>query len=421
MRTVNTELHNPQRDIRVMGMSELAPRSTGRLVAKIGLADKLQKQYAAPYIIDVRDSTGKRLGYTVPLKMSNSRPTHSNGRITIGEAKKELRKQAPHIAQQYSSLWSEFVTDALLRMEKQHRDRISDEVFNDLHDYGMEEVRKHGLPSRDNPAKGSLSLAGAKQLAKRYGFHVRPSEEDEMEYSGFVVGGPMLPDGAHFFQEYSRQSRPELEEAIEKLKRRYAATPAAVPHKWPPHHNPAADADSAFESFHGEPSSETVIIEDEIHEHEHLWTCGRLMQICVNTQTGMYLELDWEGRPDGEIPYLACSEDGRQLYIEGGDQELDLEAISMDTERWLKDRMVIGEFAPKERGREYNITYRTKKDFDGFEEIDYQHELGESSKELRNPAAPFLEYEPRNKKLYITGGQYIIKKPMFGTSPGIEN
>jgi len=188
-----------------------------------------------------------------------------------------------------------------------------------------------------------------------------------------------------------------------------------------PRRNPAADADSAFESFHGEPSSETVIIEDEIHEHEHLWTCGRLMQICVNTQTGMYLELDWEGRPDGEIPYLACSEDGRQLYIEGGDQELDLEAISMDTDRWLKDRMVIGEFAPKERGREYNITYRTKKDFDGFEETDYQHELGESSKELRNPAAPFLEYEPRNKKLYITGGQYIIKKPMFGTSPGIEN
>jgi hypothetical protein len=185
--------------------------------------------------------------------------------------------------------------------------------------------------------------------------------------------------------------------------------------------NPATDAESAFESFHGEPSAETVVIEDELHEHEHLWTCGRLMELCVATLTGKYLELVWEDRKDADIPYLACSEDGAQLYIEGGDQELDLKAIGMDGDRWVKDRMVIGQFAPKEKGRAYNITYRTKKDFDNFEEIDYQHELGESSKELRNPAAPYLEYEPRNKKLYITGGQYIIKKPLFGTSPGIEN
>ena len=191
--------------------------------------------------------------------------------------------------------------------------------------------------------------------------------------------------------------------------------------------NPADAADSAFESFHGEPSSETVVIEDQIHEHEHLWTCGRLMQLCVVTLTGKYLELDWEGRPDGEIPYLACSEDGKQLYIEGGDQELDLTAIGMDSERWVKDRMVIGEFASKDiapvgdEGSPYNITYQGRKNFDNFQLIDYQHLLGEQSKELRNPAAPFLEYEPRNKKLYITGGQYIINKPLFGTSPGIEN
>jgi hypothetical protein len=185
--------------------------------------------------------------------------------------------------------------------------------------------------------------------------------------------------------------------------------------------NPAADADTAFESFHGEPSGETVIIEDQIHEHEHLWVCGRLIEMFVVTQTGFLFELAFD---EDDAPYLCCSEDGRQLYIEGGDQEIDLAGIEMDDERWLKDRMVIGTFASKQDfggKQKHNITYRTKKDFDGFEEVDYQHELGESSKELRNPAAPFLEYEPRNKKLYITGGQYIIKKPLFGTSPGIEN
>lgn len=185
--------------------------------------------------------------------------------------------------------------------------------------------------------------------------------------------------------------------------------------------NPESDSAAAFESFHGEPSGETVIIEDKIHEHEYLWVCGRLIEICVNTLTGRYLYLSWEDREEADTPYLCCSEDGTQLYIEGGDQELDLKAIGMDGDRWVKDRMVIGEFSPKEKGRACNITYRTKKDFDNFEEIDYQHELGESSKELRHPVAPFLEYEPRNKKLYITGGQYIINKPLFGTSPGIEN
>jgi len=185
--------------------------------------------------------------------------------------------------------------------------------------------------------------------------------------------------------------------------------------------NPQSDADEGFESFHGEPSSETVIIEDEIHEHEHLWVCGRLVEICVVTLTGIYLELSWEDRGKSDIPYLCSNEEGTQLYIEGGDQELDLSSIKMDGDRWVKDRMVVGEFAPPEGKRKYNITYRARKDFDGFEEIDYQHWLGEPSKDLRKPAAPFLEYEPRNHKLYITGGQYIIEKPLLGTSPGIEN
>jgi hypothetical protein len=183
--------------------------------------------------------------------------------------------------------------------------------------------------------------------------------------------------------------------------------------------NPESDSDSAFESFHGAPPKETVIVEEKIHEHEHLWNCGKLMEIVVDTLTGKEMHLEWQDNNDA--PFLSASEDGKQLYIEGGDQELDLAAIGMDGERWVKDRMVIGAFAPPRNSRKWNLTYRTKKDFDKFEEIDYQHWLGEPSKELRNPAAPFLEYDPISKKLYISGGQYIIKKPVFGTSPGIEN
>jgi len=188
----------------------------------------------------------------------------------------------------------------------------------------------------------------------------------------------------------------------------------------PRRRNPESDADAGFESFHGEPSKEQVIIESEVHEHENLFVCGRLMELCIETQSGKYLSMKWDEVEDADVPYLASSEDGKQLFIEGGDQEIDLAAIGMDTDRWVKDRMVIGTFAEPEAGRKYNITYRTRKEFDDFEEIDYQHDLGESSKELKNPARPYLEYEPHNKRLYITGGQYLIKLPMVGVSPGLR-
>ena len=67
---------------------------------------------------------------------------------TIGGIKAELRRQAPHIASQYSALWSEFVSDALRRMERTGG-RMSDQVFDEMHDYGMEQVEKHGLPQHN--------------------------------------------------------------------------------------------------------------------------------------------------------------------------------------------------------------------------------------------------------------------------------
>jgi hypothetical protein len=186
----------------------------------------------------------------------------------------------------------------------------------------------------------------------------------------------------------------------------------------PRRRNPQEEADSAFESFHGEPPEGVVIVEEKIHEHEHLWACGRLIDMTVDTLSGLEVTFTFE---HNSAPYLSCSEDGRQLYIEGGDQKIDLAAIKMDGPRWVKDRMVIGVFAEPRGARKHNITYRTRKDFDKFEEIDYQHELGEPSKELRKPAAPFLEYDPRSEKMYISGGQYVITKSFIGTSPGIEN
>jgi hypothetical protein len=66
--------------------------------------------------------------------------------LTVGNIRHELRAGAPYIASQYSALWSEMVGNLLTRIERACGDRMSDGVWDDMHDYGMEQVRKHGLP-----------------------------------------------------------------------------------------------------------------------------------------------------------------------------------------------------------------------------------------------------------------------------------
>jgi hypothetical protein len=220
-------------------------------------------------------------------------------------------------------------------------------------------------------------------------------------------------------EEERRKLRVWLEQQREMLthrdwRKRMAANPQ---HRRRARRNSADASDLAYERFHGQPVGETVLVSDDLHEHEHLWTLGLLIEMRVDTMSGFECLLNFEDDP----PYLCSSEDGKQLYIEAGDQKLDLKALKLDGAEWRKDRMVIGQLSPPGKDRsgkpvKWNLGYQTEKDFDKFETILYQHDLGEET-----GVRPFLEYEPRNEKLYISGGQYKIKLPLFGTSPGIEN
>jgi hypothetical protein len=185
-------------------------------------------------------------------------------------------------------------------------------------------------------------------------------------------------------------------------------------------------ADRMYEKFHGKKPDGAIIVEEEEHVHENLSVLGQLIEMRIDTVTGICACLSFEDDP----PFLCSSEDGQQLYIEAGDQILDLDTLGFDDPKWMKDRMVIGRFSPPDGPKEkWNIGYQTEKDFDGFETILYQHDLGEETslngKIRRIPeedrVRPMLEYEPKNQKLFITGGQYTINLPLIGTSPGIEN
>jgi hypothetical protein len=176
--------------------------------------------------------------------------------------------------------------------------------------------------------------------------------------------------------------------------------------------NPESAAASFYETFHGTPSTEVVDVVESIHEHDNLTPLGGLRELVVHTLSGYKLAKTWGEDKTGDvhdIPFLCSSEDGNQLYIRGGDQTIDLDSIKMGpSTKWNKEKIVVGDI--------HLITYRTRKSFDKFKDIDYFHKLGEETR-----VRPTLVYDTRSQLMEIVGGQYHIDDPLIGVSRGIIN
>ena len=159
--------------------------------------------------------------------------------------------------------------------------------------------------------------------------------------------------------------------------------------------NPEDSAAALYEQFHGKPSERIDVIEESVHYHENLAALGQLVELKIKTPTRIKATLAFaEEGPD--VATLASSEDGRQLFVLGGNQELDLRAIEMDGPEWVRDLMDVGELI--------EVTYHTAKGFHKFEPINYFPKLGEET-----GVKPRLLYDTRNKRLLIAGGQYEVK------------
>lgn len=156
--------------------------------------------------------------------------------------------------------------------------------------------------------------------------------------------------------------------------------------------NPSTDADAMYESFHGQPPTETVEVVEELREHGHLATLGTLVELKLQSMAGKDISIEWTK----DNPYLASNEHGTQLYIVGGDQTVDLKALGMAGDKWEREHMVLGVC--------HEVTYRTRKGFDKFRLVDYYHNLGEET-----GVQPMLAYDTVNDKLSIVGGQYEVK------------
>lgn len=165
--------------------------------------------------------------------------------------------------------------------------------------------------------------------------------------------------------------------------------------KNPGRRNPESAAAELSEKFHGRPADMVRLIIEKLKEHSVLTELAALVQIVVETPTGLLAEMDFKLAPEKDVVYLASSEDGKQLYFRGGDQEANLKAMKMDGPEWVRDNMELGRLA--------KFTYRTKKKMHEFKLIDYWHLPGEET-----GYRPIVTYDYRNKALSLAGGQYFV-------------
>lgn len=157
--------------------------------------------------------------------------------------------------------------------------------------------------------------------------------------------------------------------------------------------NPQESSAALYETFHQKAPERIDEYEEHVHYHGWLAELGEMREIKVDL---VYMDPPKQATIEFEPgTKLGCSEDGRQLYLVGGDQSLDLKALGFNRD-WVRDYMLIGVLS--------ELTYRTKKGFDKFEVIDYYHEVGEDTGDL-----PIVAYDNMNQQLMIVGGKYRVE------------
>lgn len=184
--------------------------------------------------------------------------------------------------------------------------------------------------------------------------------------------------------------------AKKKTKRAHSAPPFRIARtarrlsnpRRPNHTDEELDAAARLSAkFHGRAATKVREVEELEYQPDTLADLGALKELHVMTPAG--------GRmfPFSSGVRLACTPDGRQLYIVGGDQELDLAALKIPE----RGNAEVGEVA--------FIVYRTRKGFHNFEKTDYSHKFGEA----RGGQRPTLGYDAYNKRMFLVGGSYTVK------------
>lgn len=172
--------------------------------------------------------------------------------------------------------------------------------------------------------------------------------------------------------------------------------------------NPIESAASLSEAWHGRPAKHADEYVEKVKFHGILTDLGRLRELEVRAGSKKVIPIAFDKRTR-----LASSENGKQLYVVGGDQSLDLDALGIPDDEADKDMVVIGPVCA--------VTYDAAKqhlDEEDKQMGPYRHVLGEEG-----GAEPLLVYDRLNDAVGFAGGTYHIDRDLdFGAhSAGIRN
>ena len=164
--------------------------------------------------------------------------------------------------------------------------------------------------------------------------------------------------------------------------------------------NPAEQAIEGYEAFHGKEPAEFVTISRKVHFHKHLSGAGKLKKLVVLPVDGKKRVM--LTRFGGAL--LAFNESRSQLFIEGGDQSVDLGVFGIDSPHELETL-----------GQVKAIEYFTTKDHLGSEggTATYVHKFRTTNEDgkhvtIRIARYPDLIYRVLDKQLEFSGGSYTI-------------
>jgi hypothetical protein len=149
------------------------------------------------------------------------------------------------------------------------------------------------------------------------------------------------------------------------------------------------EASQQFERFHGKPPSKILEYTQAMRYPEHYAELGKLIELRC-----------WVDDDNPEFSFtsfgnclVVCTPDGSNIYLLGGDQSIDLNAMGLSSD---KDVVEIGPCM--------YISYRTVKGFHDFEPTTYWHEFGEE-----DDIYPILCYDRLNQRLFLASGNYRIR------------
>lgn len=341
-----------------------------------------------------------------------SQPTRVTDSLAV--AKKlvaAMVKKAPHEwVTVYDTKTGTFPVEYKANPRKKHGPKMKKRQSKTISSFSRAKIQRERAGRKSNPPKGlygplyfvhihrngSETLVWSTKLgdaAEVYARHVR--ERIAKRPNGSTVTVDTVPGIGYkyaFVEKAGKwySQRKLKERTAEQLEADYAKETGRKA-------NPATASDALYKRFHGKESTKTVTTVEREHHHGNLAELGILQEIKVilNPSAAKSQQKLATLKTSDNETRLCSNEDGTQLFIVGGNQNINLNALGFP-KAGQKEQMILG-LADE-------ITYRTRKKFDQFKTIDYFHGLGEDS-----GVKPYLAYKPRDKKLLIFGGRYKVK------------